>query len=386
MKSAKKLGIALGATLITVLAAEVAARAAFPAPSGYYIYPPGLDQTFRPHPDIMPGVGPEARFCVNALGYRADELPEGESHRILALGGSTTECAFVDQAASWPQLVQDRLNAAAGEPAVWVANAGRSGFTSRRHVRQLRQILSQEPRFDTVLLLVGVNDLCNRLEYGADEPPEEALSPDGVPIERCFSVVPPEVDRDRPFLKTTGIWRALKSLKATLPDPKAQDLDGKKYVRWRRNRRQASEILPELPDLTRALAAYRANLAECVAIARAAGVRLVLVTQPSAWRADMPPGARNFMWLGGVGDYMVERGQPYYSIEALAEGMARYNAVLLSLAEELDVESIDLAPALPKSGASFYDDVHFNDAGSKRVAEVIAAYLLEHPPLTPGGH
>jgi lysophospholipase L1-like esterase len=379
MKSTKKLAIVLSVTVLALLGGELIAGGLFPPPTGYYIYPPGLERTFQPHPEIMPGVGPEAHFRVNALGYRADELPELTRHRILALGGSTTECAYIDQAASWPHLVQEQLNAAGASPPVWMANAGRSGFTSRRHVLQLRQILADEPDFDTVLLLVGVNDLCNRLEYGSDEPPPEALSPEGIHIERCFSVVPREVESERPFVKKTALWRALKGMKGSLPNPKDQDLAGKKYVRWRKHRRQASKRLPELPDLSRALAAYRANLAECVEISAAAGVRLILITQPSAWHADMLPGMRRYMWLGGVGDYMVESHVPYYSIEALAEGMALYNAELLALAEELGVEAIDLAPELPKSGASFYDDVHFNDEGSARVAKFVAAYLREQP-------
>ena len=41
---------------------------------------------------------------------------------------------------------------------VWVANAGRSGFTSRRHVVQLRHLLAQGPRFDIVLLLMKAYD------------------------------------------------------------------------------------------------------------------------------------------------------------------------------------------------------------------------------------
>jgi hypothetical protein len=31
---------------------------------------------------------------------------------------------------------------------------------------------------------------------------------------------------------------------------------------------------------------------------------------------------------------------------------------------------------LPKDLTVFYDDVHFNDGGSERVAEIVSAYLL----------
>jgi len=376
---AKKIGVAAASALAVLLLAELVLRLA-PGPDAYRIYPPGLDQTFEPIPEIMPGVGPRARFRVNSLGFRGDELPEGPCYRILALGGSTTECAFVDQDVSWPQLVQTGLAEASGR-CVWVANAGRSGFTSRRHVVQLRYLLAQEPSFDAVVLLVGVNDLCKRLESGEEEPPQAELTPEGVGVWQCFSIVPRGADPTRPLLKRTALFELARSLKQRLPSAKHQDVAGLKYRRWRRNRRNASEFRRELPDLERALAAYRANLRECAELARAAGTRLVLVTQPSIWRPELPPELRGLLWLGGTGDYQREVGLPYYDAVAMAEGMRRYNDALREVAEEEGLELIDLAPALPKDDSSFYDDVHFNDGGSRRVAELITSFLLEREPF-----
>ena len=380
MKGAKKIAIAATSAVVALLLAELVLRVFTPAQDVYRIYPPGLDQTFRPGPGIMPGVGPQARFHVNALGFRGDELPEGACYRILALGGSTTECGFVDQDVAWPQLVQTELAEASGA-CVWVANAGRSGFTSRRHVMQLRHLLEQEPRFDVVLLLVGVNDLCKRLESGAEEPPEDELTPAGVGVWQCFSVVPRGADPTKSFLERTALADVARGLKNLLPDATQQDRTGKKYKRWRRNRRNATEFRGELPDLERALAAYVSNLRECAELARAADTRLVLMTQPSLWRPELPVELRRLLWLGGTGDYQHEIGLPYYGAEALAEGMQLYNDALRALADEQGLELIDLAPELPKDGTSFYDDVHFNDAGSRRVAELVTSFLLAHSPF-----
>ena len=380
MKNAKRLGIAAASALVTLLVAELALRALPLLPNAYRIYPPGLDQVFRPMEKVMPGVGPEARFRVNSLGFRGDELPGEPCYRILALGGSTTECSFVDQPVSWPQLVGDRLAESSGR-CVWVANAGRSGFTSRRHAVQLRHLLEQEPRFDAIVLLVGVNDLCNRLQYGSEEPPEDALTPAGIPVSKCFSVVPRGQDPEQPILKRTALADAAKRLRDLALGTQEYDRIGTKYVRWRQHRRGATEFRPELPELDRALTAYRENLRECAELARAAGVRLVLLTQPSIWGPDLPPEIRRLLWLGGTGNYQEEIGLPYYSAAAMAEGMRRYNDALRAFAVEEDLELIDLAPEIPKDATSFYDDVHFNDEGSRRVADVVVEYFLGREPF-----
>lgn len=374
--------LALCGTLLALVAAEAAARSFFPGADAFYIYPPGLRRTFLPAVKILPGLPKVAHFDVNSLGLRGDEPPEGDAYRILALGGSTTQCAYVDQPDSWPMRVQTLLAGAAEGRRVWVANAGRSGFTTRRHVVQLRHLLDQEPRFDAVLLLAGVNDLAQRLEFGDEEPPLAELSFEGVATADCFTFVPTEHDDKNPFLKRLGLFRMAKLLEVRSSMPAQEDI-GQEQLRWRRNRRNASEIREELPDLAPALEAYRANLAACAAITREHGVRLILVDQPSIWRADLPESAHQILWLGGVGNYQKQRGLPYYSITALAEGMARYNQALHQAAEQAGVESIHLAEQIPKDVRHFYDDVHFNDQGSCAVAEVIADYLGARPPFSP---
>ena len=380
-----QLALALLGTCAALVAAEFGVRAFFPGADGFYEYPPGLRRTFLPAVELLPGLTERVHFDVNSLGLRGDEAPPGAAYRILAVGGSTTQCAYVDQPDSWPMRVQALLEEACAErgsgPPVWVANAGRSGFTSRRHVVQLRHLLEQGPHFDAVLLLVGVNDLANRLKSGDQEPPLEDMTWEGVSTAECFTFVPTEADDRDPFLKRLGLFRAAKVLEVRASMP-AEERVGQEYVKWRANRRGASEIRAELPDLSRALEAYRHNLAECAAIAREHGARLILIDQPSLWRADLPEKVHRLLWLGGVGDYQHERGLPYYSIPALAEGMQRYNDTLHELAADAGLESIHLAEQVPKDPRHFYDDVHFNVQGSRAVGAAIAGYLLDRPPFS----
>lgn len=389
----KRLAIVLGVTALLLVGGEFIARAAFPPPTGYHVYPPGLRKVFSPKQGVMPGVSGDAHFAVNSIGLRGDDEPEGEPYRILAVGGSTTECAYLDQPLTWPELLEAQLSGAQGPqgPGVWIANAGRSGFTSRRHVVQLRHLLPQAPSWDLVVLLVGVNDLAKRLEYGDDAPDPSELGSATVPVTRAFTEVPADASGALPFYKRLGLWRMTKALQGKLTSSALeQDAVGKKYVKWRLLRHRAGALRETLPDLDEALAAYTRNIEECIELARAHDVRLVLVNQPSMWRADLPEELHRLLWLGGIGDYQHDTGCDYYTVDALARGMALYNEALERVAAEHDIEFVDIASALPRDTTAFYDDVHFNEGGAERVASTLAEHLLERAPFAtlpdPDGH
>jgi len=82
-----------------------------------------------------------------------------------------------------------------------------------------------------------------------------------------------------------------------------------------------------------------------------------------------------------VGDFQAREGNDYYSAGSLASGMELYNQTLLQVCRDRGVACIDLAAALPKDTTIFYDDAHFNEAGSRRVAEVLAHYLITQSTL-----
>jgi len=91
----------------------------------------------------------------------------------------------------------------------------------------------------------------------------------------------------------------------------------------------------------------------------------------------MSPEHEALLWSGGVGDYQETPSAPYYTSRALAEGMERYNATLRGTCAELGVDCLDLAALLPRDTSVFYDDVHFNEAGARLVAEHVAAALQQ---------
>ena len=365
---AQRGALALVSGLLALALGEAVLR--FLSRDAFYVWPPHLHQELHPTPDIMPGVSGTSRFVINSLGLRGDELSKDRDVRILTLGGSTTECLYLDQTEAWPHLLQEKLG-----PRVWVGNAGKSGLNTRHHRVQAEKLLDELPRMDAVIVLTGVNDLSVRLSQDTAWAPVDFTSPEAESrvMQEAFLVLPPRFTEGA-FYKRTALHQALRKLGRRLRAGGAtQDASGEIYQVWRRNRREAPVVRERLPDLGPALAEYADNLR---AIARAAarhGAKIVFVTQPAMWRNDLPADLQRLLWMGGTGRFQKEAGHEYYSVSALAAGMDAYNRTLLATCREVPgAICVDLAALLPRDTTVFYDDVHFNESGSRRVAEVLA--------------
>ena len=115
-------------------------------------------------------------------------------------------------------------------------------------------------------------------------------------------------------------------------------------------------------------------------VANEKSVRLILVTQPTLWRPDLPEDLAALLWFGGIGNFQAESGKPYYSAGALDRAMQAYNDTLLQVCRQRQVECVDLTSMLAKDTTVFYDDVHFNESGARKVAAVLADYFGTHSP------
>jgi hypothetical protein len=120
---------------------------------------------------------------------------------------------------------------------------------------------------------------------------------------------------------------------------------------------------------------YRANIRALIECAESRHVRIVFLTQPALWRADLPAELERLVWMGGIGDFQRQSGCEYYTVAALAEGMRRYNDAVVEVCAAEGVECIDLDAVIAKDGSMFYDDVHFTEAGARRVAEEIELHV-----------
>jgi lysophospholipase L1-like esterase len=246
----------------------------------------------------------------------------------------------------------------------------------------LQHIPLKEMKIDAVILLMGINDFSKRLSHDKDYDPDflGRLEAKKELLAETFRGTYDTYSED-PFYKRTATWQLLRKAKRLMSKEHVEDVDGKIYITWREHRRRAVEIRDELPNLSSALEEYAGNVNRIIDIAREKSVRLIFMTQPTMWRPGLPQDLEALLWLGGIGDFQKESGRPYYSAAALDNGMKAYNDTLLRVCRERRAECFDLASGLEKDTTVFYDDVHFNESGARKVAEALSEYLHERGPF-----
>ncbi len=394
--------VMLGLASIAGLAlCEIALRLIVPASTGYRVLWPNRRTVFLPDSSLMYGVHGQARYTVNSEGIRGREWGQDTTeYRLLAIGGSTTECVYLDDSETWTAELESLLGRTANGSDVWVGSVGRSGRNARDHVVQVKYLTEQHPALDAALILVGVNDLTVALGQGDSyvaPPPLTDPEAEAQTIRRAFTMIPgklhePGTDQllvpNAPWYKGTAVYQLLKRVKLRVRDwilyrGITQDVRGTVYEQWRAHRRNASNFRDELPDLTAALREYTRNLNAIVDQTEKRDVRLIYLTQPVLWREGLSNEARDRLWLGGIGDFLNQPGHEYYSVAALAEAMKLYNDALLGVCRDRNIECIDLAKSIPRDTSNFYDDAHFTEKGARLVAEHIAEYLRGTAPFRP---
>ncbi len=382
----KKLGKIILIPLILLaglLLLELAARRLNPPPDNFYIWPPNLERTFTPDQEILPGTSPRAWFRTNAFGLRSYNPSPTDEYRILVLGGSAAECLYLNQRETWPRLIIENLHRARPRLQTWVGNGGRSGQTSRDHIFHMKYLPLKALDIDTIVILIGANDLQLRLQRGDSYDPNYLQQPGAelAQIDRAFLSVPyPFIRPPLPFYKKTGLWRIARRVARRFLGERPQDPRGEVIAIWRADRRDSPVRLDTLPEMEIGLREYLTNLKTITDLAAKTGIRVIFVTQPALWKEDMTPAERDLLWGGGVGNFKNRPGQPYYTPKALAAGLEVYNKILIAACRQWGIECIDLAADFPRTTEYFYDDLHFTLKGSDLVAEKISAYLAARPP------
>jgi lysophospholipase L1-like esterase len=370
------------ATAVAIIVGEMVLRALQPYPGKYLTWPPNLRKVFRPDPRFVPGVAGPAHYSINAQGIRGEEFSPNQKLRVLAIGGSTTECFYQDQERTWSELLGRRLGRTWPDLNVWVGNLGKSGFNSRHHVVQMRYEVPQLPHLDTIIFLVGCNDLTMRLIQGDAYDPAHLTTSYGErhQIRRTFWFYPLGLGflTDR---KDTAWWRLINAGTSAKNSFLVLDDYGQSIGSLRERRLNAAQVLDRLPDLRPSLDEYARNLNEIIELGKKLPVRMVFMTQPFLWRADLTDAEKALLWSGGTGDLESGERGTYYSVAVLQEGMERYNRKLMEVCAQRGMECIDLAAMIPKDTRHFFDDVHFTDFGSRAVADFVAAYFEQTPGL-----
>ena len=341
-------------------------------------------------PKLTPGISGTKVFSTNALGLRGPMPPRfGSAYRIVAIGGSTTICTNLDDSEDWPHLVMHDMNAAETSRRVWVGNAGISGANSVNHL-VLMQWLPGVLHVDMMIFLVGVNDL------------EASLAFEGAPTQTVLAQqagyqgsLPPGVRwRSKnvyPYYRRLKLFQLLdqagqklrQRLHGAGNQPAARfDVAIGAVDLVDRKRRAEGKIVPP-PDLSTGLEEYRGRIIAMANQCRGVQVRCLFLTQPTMWRGDLSPEEQSLLWLGYAGPFRNPRG--YIAAADLERAMDMYNRTLLDVCRQNGLECLDIAPEIPKNTSAFFDDMHFNEAGSRLVAQLVTKHIVATPPFSPVG-
>ena len=327
----------------------------------YYVWPSNLNKRFLPDSNIMSGVNGESIFTINELGYRGPIIKDKEKeYRILTIGGSTTECLYLDNSETWPNLIMEKLGITKDGRKVIVMNIGKSGHNIRDHIIQLQLINLYEP--DLVIFMVGANDLLLRLSQGEAWKPFDENSYD---YNRAFSYTP-----DYNF-KSTLTYKIYKSIIEQFNSRIiAQDKVGNVYLVMRTKRMNSNSTIDTKPDLEVVLEDYERNLNRLIEITHGKNASVLFATQPYLWKENMSEKEDHSLWM------TTDFNGNYYTTDVMISSIEEFNSRLLdACAENRDVFCIDLEKKVPRSLDYFYDDMHFNEKGAEFVAEQFADYI-----------
>jgi lysophospholipase L1-like esterase len=380
--------------LAGIVAAELMLRVFWPVRDEYYLWLPHLKATFRPAPEIVHGVGPEAHLKVNSQGVLGDEWSANRSseYRIFAVGGSTTQCILLDQSKAWPALVEEGLDRTAEGRKVWVGNGGRPGFSSRDHLGLMRYALDQYD-IDAIFMLVGGNDMTLRLVQGNSYDPhfvdDEAQFYDWV--RNRFALAPLALSKEHRWsYRRTAVWQMARWIKAGYLSRDIRMDDEGRWLAAARESRRKAEFVDALPPLASALDEYERNIERIVNETRKRSLRIIFLTQPALWQAAMPESEEQLLWMGFLPEkpdqdlswpWWESGGGRMYTAGALRRAMDSYNQRLLETCSRLQVECVDVAARIPRTREMFFDDLHFTDAGARRVAAELIGYLKAQAPF-----
>lgn len=299
------------------------------------------------------GVAKNGVHSTNRFGMRGDEPPKKwqETTTLLAVGGSTTQCFFLDDQKIWTNILQRQLEKNGAK--VWVGNAGIDGHSTRSHVLLMEDLLPQiKPNI--VVALVGINDLLISLSedvrFQKNRFDRRSIKSVLYAKSKLFQVI---------YTWKLILWDQVQVTQANAHlTLKEKPFDPK------------NETLPaDLHELIPTITEFEKNLKAMAEISQAQNVKLVLMTQPSLfddterWRHV----EGNFYWI--------KKAKHEMSAATYWRLLNEYNQVTLRVCQEKNLECLDLASFIPHHEDMFYDAVHLTELGSERVGLLLAEFL-----------
>jgi lysophospholipase L1-like esterase len=273
---------------------------------------------------------------------------------IAFLGGSTTECTYVNEDLRFPYLA-GRLIEAQTHLKVNAYNAGRSGNNSLHSLNiLLNKVVNLQP--DIVIMMHNINDLAI-LMY---EKTYWNTNPSRSPIQERlpnFKTVGQDLRQTFYLVRDLTFPNLARAVKGIFHSDRKGKADEFKDVRGQKITIDQDLLLRE----------FTLNLQTFINICRARAITPVLMTQASRLTDHPDPLIKKLMH-----NLELSQGITYAEFKGAFD---RLNQTIREVGAKNGVLVIDLAHEIAPVKENISDVAHFNDHGSRLVAATIAARL-----------
>jgi lysophospholipase L1-like esterase len=265
---------------------------------------------------------------------------------IVFLGGSTTECMYMDAEHRFPYLVGKILEDETGQK-INSYNGGMSGLNTLHAIDLLiNKVIPLHPQ--VVVFMENINDLSTLLyehtywNNHTVRSPLETLKKGKMVGKLLKEMLFPELNE---------AYRNLKETLARQPQDEFARARGQKLT----------------VDQAGFVHEFTMNLQTLVCICQAHEITPILMTQENRITDHPDPVVAAYL-----GRYGTDTGLSYARLKELYDA---FNDAIREVGRENHIMVIDLAREIPPDKKYIYDIVHFNDAGSQMAARIIAARL-----------
>jgi lysophospholipase L1-like esterase len=353
---------------IALIIGELAMRTFESNQQKWYVHQPSQKYVFEPDSSILFGVSGRKEFTTNKKGYRSKKEFSSETENWLCIGGSTTECTYLDDEEAWYKIAEKEINNKSSKKYAF-ASVGRSGHTSNSHFAYIKQAIENDKNIDGIVLMCGINDFLKTL---ADTTKRFHIN------ERDSLLHFEQSGRIN-----AGDWYAhsalLFAIKTTIDKIFKQseneiDRKGNVIKKWREHYASKVMLADTLPNLTNAITTYKRNITAIIQLCQAKNKKIILINQAAIWGND---SCEYKLWMGGIGNYQNLQNCVYYSPSTLRAGLTTFNLATLDVCNKHVVKMIDIDSVMSPYHEYFYDDCHFNERGARDLGYLILKEFIE---------
>ena len=288
------------------------------------------------------------KYTRDKLGFRG-KYNNLSNIDIITIGGSTTNQLYIDDSETWQSHMQ-RLFAKSGRH-VTIVNAAVDGQSTRGHIaifnRWFRQIPEMNARY--ILGYVGINDIALKFAENFDK--MESRDP---------------LRRIRHFIiNNSAIYNLFRTVRGHIRAHSAKVIHGTKQPKiknWKKIHLLSNSVTPPVEYSSR-LIAYKKRLGELIDKIENFGATPIIVTQHT-----------NMYMIKGA--YVYFPKNPPEHFELLNYSIMRaFNNVSMEVCRKRKAICLDLARDLIFGPEDFYDLVHNNPRGTRKIAQYLYTHL-----------